>query len=150
MAPGPTPPSLSGMSDVDLTRGVAVRLSAFCLDDDTGRLRTYDLWDVAVRGALLVDLALAGRVMLEDESVVIDAMPTGFAPADHLLAPLAVEPERPLDWWLDHAGVLLRDLVRDNVQSGRWDARWTILGRRYAVRDQRAWADRHRRARPTT
>jgi hypothetical protein len=123
---------------VDLTRGVAVRLSAFCLDDDSGRLRTYDLWDVAVRGALLVDLALAGRVAQEQHSVVVDATPTGFAPADRLLAAMAVEPARPLDEWMDRGPVDLADVVRDNLRSGRWTARWTLLGRRYRVRDEQA------------
>jgi hypothetical protein len=118
------------VSDHDLTRGVAVRLSAFCLTD-SGKLRSYDLWDVAVRGALLVDLALTGRVTHEADSVVIDPTPTGFAPADALLTPIVVEPERPLDWWMDRGAVCLDDLVRDNVASGRWRRHWTLLGRRY-------------------
>jgi hypothetical protein len=118
---------------VDLTDGVAVRLSAHCLDG-SGRLRRYDLWDVAVRGALLVDLALAGRIAHDDDSIVIDATPTGFSPADALLAPMAVEPERPLDRWMERGAVDLADLVRDNVRSRRWAARWTVRGRRYAVR----------------
>ena len=120
------------MSEHELTRGVAVRLSAHALDD-SGKLRDYDILDVAVRGALLVDLALAARVAHEEDSVVLDPTPTGFGPADRLLAPITVEPERPLDWWMDHGGVDLGDLVRDNVDSGRWEARWTVLGRRYRV-----------------
>lgn len=118
------------MTDHDLTYGVAVRLSASCLTD-SGRLRSFDLWDVAVRGALLVDLALAGRVAHEEDSVVVDPTPTGFPPADALLQPITVEPERELDWWMDHAAVGLDDLVRDNVRSGRWHRRWTPVGRRY-------------------
>jgi Golgi phosphoprotein 3 (GPP34) len=121
---------------VDLTDGVAVRLSAFCLEDGSGRLRRYDLWDVAVRGALLVDLALAGRVSPQEGSVVVDATPTVFAPADQLLAPMAVEPGLPLDRWMERGSVDLADLVRDNVRSGRWAARWTVLGRRYTVLGQ--------------
>lgn len=126
------------MSEHDLGRGVAVRLSASCLTG-SGRLRSYDLWDVTVRGALLVDLGLAGRVVHEHDSVVVDATPTGFAPADALLAPIAVEPERPLDWWMDHGAVDLGDLVRDNVATGRWHRRWTPLGRRYTVADDGRW-----------
>ena len=122
---------------MDLSAGVAVRMSAFCLDD-SGRLRTYDLWDVAIRGALLVDLALAGRVVQEEDSIVVDATPTGFAPADRLLGEIAAEPERPLDEWMDRAPVDLADVVRDNLRSGRWTARRTLLGRRYRVRDAEA------------
>ena len=128
------------MSDHDLTSGVAVRLSAFCLTG-SGKLRAYDLWDVAVRAALLVDLALAGRVTHEEDSIVIDATPTGFAPADALLAPIVVEPERPLDWWMDRGAVGLDDLVRDNVASGRWQRHLTLLGRRYSVADALASDD---------
>jgi hypothetical protein len=119
------------VSDHDLTHGVAVRLSAFCLTG-SGKLRSYDLWDVAVRAALLVDLALAGRVTHEEDSVVVDATPTGFPPADALLQPIVVEPERPLDWWMDRGAVGVDDLVRDNVASGRWRRLWTLLGRRYS------------------
>jgi hypothetical protein len=128
----------AAVSEHDLSRGVAVRLSACCLTG-SGRLRSYDLWDVTVRGALLVDLGLAGRVVHEHDSVVVDATPTGFAPADALLAPIAVEPERPLDWWMDHGAVDLGDLVRDHVASGRWRRRWTPLGRRYTVSDDGRW-----------
>ena len=73
------------MNDHDLTQGVAVRLSALCLTD-AGKLRRYDIWDVAVRGALLVDLALAGRVTQEAESVVVDA---------HTSLDLVAAPETP-------------------------------------------------------
>ena len=122
------------MTAHDLTRGVAVRLSALCLTD-AGKLGSYDLWDVAVRGALLVDLALAGRVVHEEDSVVVDDTPTGFAPADALLGPIAVEPERPLDSWMDRAAVGLDDVVRDNVRAGRWDVVWRTFGRRFRVWD---------------
>jgi len=98
---------------VDLTAGVAVRLSALCLDA-AGRLGDYPLWHTAVRGALLVDLALAGRLAQTDDSIVIDATPTGFGPADALLGAIAVEPERSLDWWMTNGGVRLRDLAAAN------------------------------------
>ena len=130
-------------SDHDLTRGVAVRLSALCLDG-RGRLRDFTLWDMAVRGALLVDLALAGRVALEEDSVVVDATPTGFPPADALLRPVAVEPERPLDWWIDNGAVDLSDVVADNLAAGRWAVRRRLLGRRYVVADDLASLDARR------
>jgi len=80
---------------VDLSTGVAVRLAAICLTDD-GRLRQFDIWDTAARGALLVDLTRAGRLVDEADSIAIDVTPTGFAPADRLLAAMQVEPERAL------------------------------------------------------
>jgi hypothetical protein len=115
---------------VDLSTGVAVRLAAICLTDD-GRLREFDIWDTAARGALLVDLARAGRLVDEPDSIAIDLAPTGFAPADRLLAAMEVEPERPLVWWLDHGGVRMEDVADAAVLAGRWDVRRTLLGRRY-------------------
>ena len=73
------------MAATDLTGGVAVRTSALCLSAD-GSLGTFSLWDDAARGALLLDLALAGRLESLEDSIVVDAEPTGFPPADALLA----------------------------------------------------------------
>jgi hypothetical protein len=129
---------------VDLTAGVAVRLSALCLDG-AGRLGDYPLWQTAVRGALLVDLALSGRLTQTDDSIVIDATPTGFGPADALLGAIAVEPERSLDWWMTNGGVRLRDLAAANVASGRWSMTDGRLRRRYT--DRRPEATERDRAR---
>jgi hypothetical protein len=115
---------------VDLGEGVAVRLSSLCLDPK-GRLRDFALWDVAARGALLVDLARTGRLAQDEESVSVDGTPTGFGPADRLLAAIAVEPEQSLDWWLDHGGVRLADVADENVTSGRWLAHRRLFGRRF-------------------
>jgi hypothetical protein len=115
---------------VDLSAGVAVRLSEFCLDDD-GRLGDFPLWHDAVRAALLVDLAFAGRLVQTDDSIVLDGAPTGFPPADRLLAAIAAEDEHPLDWWMAHGDVGLRDIAAENVAHGRWTMRYRFLGRRY-------------------
>jgi hypothetical protein len=117
----------------ELAGGVAVRLAALCLDDQ-GRLRDFLLWDAATRGALLVDLALAGRMTQTDESVTVDATPTGFEPADRLLAAMALEPERSLDWWIDHGGVEMADVAAANVASGRWTQERRLLQDRYVDR----------------
>jgi hypothetical protein len=115
---------------VDLAAGVAARLASLCLDDK-GRLADFPLWDVAARGALLVDLAWAGRLTQDDDSVMIDGTPTGFEPADRLLAAIEVEPEHSLDWWMDHGGVGMRDLAEANVATGRWHVRRHLLGHRF-------------------
>ena len=118
----------------DLAAGVAVRFSSLCLDAD-GRLRDFAIWDTGVRGALLVDLAFAARLAQTEDSVTIDERPTGFPPADRLLAAVAVEPERNLDWWLDHGGVGMSDLAEANVAAGRWTVGRRLLARRYAETD---------------
>ena len=133
---------------MDLRGGVAVRLSSLCLDE-AGRLRDFVLWDVAIRGALLVDLARAGRLVQDDESITVDGTPTGFAPADRLLAAIAVEPEQSLDWWQDHGGIGMRDLAAANVASGRWLLRPRLLGRRYEDTSTTTASDRVAAARRT-
>lgn len=131
---------------MDLTAGVAVRLSALCLDA-SGRLGDYALWQTAVRGAVLVDLALAGRLAQTDDSITIDETPTGFAPADFLLRAIAVEHERSLDWWIDHGPVRLRDVAAANVAFGRWAVTGPVLRRRYEdLRPQATERDRAREA----
>lgn len=107
------------MANAQLTGGVAVRVSALCLTE-AGRVADWSICGPAVRGGLLLDLALAGRVEQTEDSVVVDETPTGFPPADRLLAAISVEPERSLDGWLDERRIGLRDLVEANVASGRW------------------------------
>lgn len=117
---------------MDLSDGVAVRIASLCLDGQ-GRLSGQLLAGTAVRGGLLLDLALAGRVESAEDSVVVDPTPTGFGPADRLLAAIAVEPERSLDGWMDERRIGLRDVADANVASGRWQRRPGPFGfgRRY-------------------
>jgi hypothetical protein len=105
---------------MDLAAGVAVRVAALCLDAD-GRPSERRLIATAVRGGLLLDLALAGRVESTDDSIVVDDTPTGFFPADRLLAAIVVEPERSLDGWLDERRIGFRDVADAAVHAGRWE-----------------------------
>jgi hypothetical protein len=117
---------------VDLTSGVAARTASLCLEHG-GRLSQRLLHGAAARGGLLLDLALAGRVESDWDSIAVDPTPTGFGPADRLLAAIAVEPERSLDGWLDEKRIGLRDVAAANVASGRWAVREAPFGlrRRY-------------------
>ncbi len=126
--------------------GVAVRIAALCLEGN-GRLSDRLVCGPAVRGGLLLDLALSGRVEQTDDSVVVDATPTGFQPADRLLAAIGVEPERSLDDWLDERRIGLRDVATEAVAAGRWSERRAALGlsRRFVdLRPGTTVADRRR------
>ena len=107
-----------------------MRVSALCLAPN-GRLSERLLASDAVRGALLLDLALSGRLTCTDESIVVDPSPSGFGPADRLLAAITAEPERSLDGWLAERRIGLREVAAANVVSGRWQRRPGLLGPRY-------------------
>jgi len=107
------------VADAQLTGGVAVRVSALCLDR-RGRPADWLICGPAVRAGLLLDLALAGRIEQTPDSVVVDETPTGFPPADRLLAAVSTEDGRLLADWLDERRIGLRDLVEANEASGRW------------------------------
>ncbi len=114
---------------------VAVRVSALCLGSG-GRLPDRLLASDAVRAALLLDLALAGRMTSTEDSIVVDPTPTGFSPADRLLAAIDAEPERSLDGWLEERRIGLRDVVAANVASGHWERRPGLLGLRVRYIDR--------------
>ena len=119
-----------------------MRVSALCLDRD-GRLTDRLLFSDAVRAGLLVDLALAGRLQSTAQSIEVDEAPTGFPPADRLLAALAVESGRSLDEWLDERRIGLRDVAAANVASGSWVGRTGPFGLRPRYTDRnRDRADR--------
>jgi len=105
----------------DPTTGVAARLAALALDRDGRLAGTYAPSD-AVRCGLLVDLALAGRLELTDDSIEVDPAPVGFGPADQLGAAMAAEPERPLAEWFDDRRLGLRQVAAALVGLGRWSA----------------------------
>jgi hypothetical protein len=112
---------------MELDDGVAVRVAALCLDP-AGRLSDRLVCAPAVRGGLLLDLALAGRIEQDDESIEVDPTPTGFDPADRLLAAIGVENERSLDDWLDERRIGLREVTGAAVASGRWELHRGPLG----------------------
>jgi hypothetical protein len=126
--------------------GVAVRLAALCLDERS-RLRDWLICGPAVRAGLLLDLALAGRIEQTEDSVVVDPTPTGFTPADRLLAAVEFEPERSLNGWLEERRIGLRHVVDAAVAAGRWQE-WRGplgFGRRYVdLAEERTAVDRHR------
>ncbi|MGY1749460.1 GPP34 family phosphoprotein [Modestobacter sp. SYSU DS0511] len=116
----------------DLTDGVAARLAAVCVDA-RGRLRRFDLWDAAARGALLVDAARCGRLVETADSISLDPAPTGFPPLDRLLTAMDAEPGHPLTWWLDHGDAAMSEVAGACVAAGVWSVRRGLLGTRYGT-----------------
>ncbi|SFP31987.1 hypothetical protein SAMN05660464_2767 [Geodermatophilus dictyosporus] len=101
----------------DWDDSVSMRLAGLALD--RGRLTDDLVTALAVRGALLVDLALRGRVVETDDAVEVDADPTGFAPADRLLAGWAPT----LTEVLRHGEVDQEDLAAEHLRRGSWTVR---------------------------
>ena len=122
--------------DDDWDDSVSMRLAALALD--RGRLTDDLVTALAVRGTLLVDLALRGRVRDTEEAVEFDDPPTGFAPADRLLA----EGAESLTDLLRRGPVDQQDLAAEHVRRGSWTVRRQLLGTRYEdTRADRTAAD---------
>ena len=111
--------------DDDWDDSVSMRLAALALDE--GRLTDDLVTALAVRGTLLVDLALRGRVRDTEDAVEFDDPPTGFAPADQLLA----EGAESLTDLLRGGPVDQGDLADEHVRRGSWTARRRLFGTRY-------------------
>ncbi|MBM7804947.1 hypothetical protein JOD57_000784 [Geodermatophilus bullaregiensis] len=111
--------------DDDWDDSVSMRLA--CLALDRGRLTDDLVTALAVRGALLVDLGLRGRVSDTDDAVEVDDAPTGFPPADRLLAGWAPS----LTELLRHGAVDQQDLAAEHLRRGSWVLRRRWPGRRY-------------------
>lgn len=111
--------------DHDWDDSVSMRLAALALD--RGRLTDDLVTALAVRGSLLVDLALRGQVRDTADAVESDDPPTGFPPADRLLADGAAS----LTDLLRSGPVDQQDLAAEHLRRGSWTARRRLLGTRY-------------------
>jgi hypothetical protein len=109
----------------DWDDSVSMRLA--CLALDKGRLTDDLVTALAVRGALLVDLTLRGRVTETADAVEVDFEPSGFAPADRLLAGGAPS----LIQMLTAGPVDQYDMAAEHLRRGSWSLERRFLGRRY-------------------
>lgn len=113
----------------DLT--LAHDLELLSLDPETGDRRSRRRTGYAVVGALLAELALAGRVTVDGRKVrVLDPTPLGLRRADDLLSLIGSERERTPQRWVEQlhrrtADDLLDDLVTAEIV--RRDRR-TVIG----------------------
>ncbi|RYJ02657.1 MAG: GPP34 family phosphoprotein [Acetobacteraceae bacterium] len=114
------------------------------LDDDTGRLidRAMPSGDYALIGAVLAELALAGRIDSDPQRMfVVDKSPMGDAVLDAVLLRMAASAEdHDSRWWIEHlavgATVLREELFARLVAHGvlqQVDSKflWVFPERRY-------------------
>ena len=119
------------------TERVATRIAGLCLDR-AGHLPDNAYLAMAVRGGLLIDLALAGRLAQTEDSIDVDSALVGWAPADRALAELRALDGQSLDWWLEHSELGLADLARAQVEDRAWEQlppHARLLRPRYAERN---------------
>lgn len=98
---------------------VATRLLRLSLRPD-GRLVKSPLLAATARAALLADLAGHGALTSGPTGLELDTTPTGFEPADRLLAGVAAQPDQTLEWWVRRGPDSIRDLVADLLGAGLW------------------------------
>jgi hypothetical protein len=80
---------------------LAEELLLLAYDDESGKATGSHIGlDLGMAAAVLIELALAGRVMYLDRTISVrDATPTGVAIIDEVLARLAAElPQTPASW----------------------------------------------------
>ncbi|WP_329088350.1 MULTISPECIES: GOLPH3/VPS74 family protein [unclassified Streptosporangium] len=124
---------------------IAEEVLLLAYDEEEGRqlIGSSEL-DAALGGAVLAELAVAGRIDLADKKVtVLDATPVGEEELDTALARIAAEskPRKP-EWWVQrlHSGKLRGRLLSRLAERGVLDEeRRKVLGifpsTRYPERD---------------
>lgn len=113
---------------------VATRLVRLSLRRD-GSLPRSALLASTVRAAVLADLALHGALTDSPSGLGLDTTPTGFTPADNLLAAVAARPDKNAEWWLRRGTDAIHDTVADLLATGVWTRHLTGLSHHYRDTD---------------
>lgn len=106
---------------------------ATLLLDGEGRLPTFELFDCTIRGALLVDLASAGRLEQLPAHIEIDASASDVQLVDVLVGELTAG-QQTIEQQVRSGTVTLADVARHLVAHGHWSRRGPIR-RRFRVLD---------------
>ena len=114
-----------GGMDLGWDESVSMRLASLALDK--GRLTDDLVTSLAIRGALLVDLTLRGRLTETEASFQFDPSPSGLKPADDLLADGA----RSALEMLQRGPVDQFDLAAEHLRRGSWSLKRRGFRRRY-------------------
>jgi hypothetical protein len=84
---------------------------------ESGVPRRFPLYDSAVCAALMIDLALAGRLSNEADSLFLTEG-VGRPSAEALFDEMMRDPGRDLAWWLVRASTGLTEVLQDAEQDG--------------------------------
>jgi hypothetical protein len=102
--------------------------------DYAGELDLTQLWDIGVRGAVLADLWLTGRISDGGESLEIGTQPTGIRYLDAAIGELVgAGAGRTELQWLEHGRLRAADVAGEFVASGEWTRRWSFMASRWRV-----------------
>jgi hypothetical protein len=113
---GPDRPSTGVGPDTS----VAVDVLGLALRFFGGHLSRIPVLAHGVRGGLLIDLALAGRISSTDTGTEMDTTPTGWALADELLHDIDRHPTRSMSDLLQRGHPHLSTAIDDLRSSGQW------------------------------
>jgi len=105
--------------------------------DHSGKLDTTQLWDIGVRGAVLADLWLSGRISDAGESLEIDTEPTGIRYLDLAIGEL-VDGGSSEPHWIARGRLRAADVAAELVAAGEWTRRWSFTSSRWHLYRSRA------------
>ncbi len=103
-----------------MTDSVCGDFLRLALDADSGKLRHTGVLAEAMRGALLIDLARAGRLNENGPGAQVDTTPTGFGLADELIRAVEEHPTRNLRIWMQRGVPHLHEFIAELVADGFW------------------------------
>jgi hypothetical protein len=108
------------VSEIGPEHSVAVDLLGLALQVGEGRLARVPVLAHSVRGALLIDLALAGRITQDESGTQMDTTLTGWALADELLHDIDRHPTRTMSDLLQRGHPHLGAAIEELRANGRW------------------------------
>jgi hypothetical protein len=100
--------------------------------DHSGKLDTTQLWDIGLRGAVLADLWLTGRISDAGESLEIDTEETGVRYLDLAIGELVDGGSSELQW-IERGRLRSADVAAELVAAGEWTRRWSFTSSRWHV-----------------
>jgi hypothetical protein len=118
------------VSHDDVNYSMALTVCRLCLNQATGRPASRRKLGIAIRGALLAELALASRIEGEHAPVANGSSDTSAVLADSVHATIAAR-KRPVAWrrWYSHVDADVAAATRVLLESGVWLADERSSGR---------------------